>query len=375
MYTSWEGDPAAAIEKRKNNRSSVFSSPSSSLPTTPSPPEMDEQAVMTKSSSQELLLDDSVFMAPDQENADLSRAAQEQPVNLEPMEGEKESDRADEIAVLSEVHRSDQNIDHTNDHTNEEKMGRSKPDTSTSLPSSPVSASKHIAIPLAANSGMVKPATVTASPKGRLPCSRKFSAPIVVTHTRRHSTKTLPKTLDPKSTVTLLLSTSLQQKNKHKNQKAVKRQFSPSSHLSEGGNLEDNGSNASRDSRLKYREKERVLWRKRFSSSSNGMREQVLIRSSSESGAGGGEMLKYSPEELSAIQSRVRESLRAQGVVSGVNHDLACLNEEFSTFLPHSFCMIQLLEQVSNRKTCGLCVKLWDINLVKWLCLTYGRIC
>ena len=313
VYTSWEGDPAAAVEKRKHNRSSVFSSPSSSLPTTPSPPEMDEQAVITKSNSQELLLDDSVFMTPDQENEDIQRAAaQEQSVNLEPMEGEKESDGADEISsgmVLSESNCSDQNIE----HTNEGKMGRSKPDTSSSLPSSPISASKHIAIPLAANSGMVKPSTVTASPKGRLPCSRKFSAPIVVTHTRRHSTKPLPKTLDPKSTVTLLLSTSLQQKNKHKNQKGIKRQFSPSSHSPESGTLEDT-SNASRDSRLKYREKERELWRKRFSSSSSGTREQALR--SSESGGEG--MLKYSPEELSTIQSRVRESLRAQGVVSEV---------------------------------------------------------
>lgn len=313
VYTSWEGDPAAAVEKRKHNRSSVFSSPSSSLPTTPSPPEMDEQAVITKSNSEELLLDDSVFMTPDQENEDIQRAAaQEQSVNLEPMEGEKESDGADEISsgmVLSESNCSDQNIE----HTNEGKMGRSKPDTSSSLPSSPISASKHIAIPLAANSGMVKPSTVTASPKGRLPCSRKFSAPIVVTHTRRHSTKPLPKTLDPKSTVTLLLSTSLQQKNKHKNQKGIKRQFSPSSHSPESGTLEDT-SNASRDSRLKYREKERELWRKRFSSSSSGTREQALR--SSESGGEG--MLKYSPKELSAIQSRVRESLRAQGVVSEV---------------------------------------------------------
>lgn len=320
VYTSWEGDPAAAVEKRKHNRSSVFSSPSSSLPTTPSPPEMDEQAVINKSNSQELLLDDSVFMTPDQENEDIQRAAQEESVTLEPMEGEKESNGADEISsdmVLSESNCSDQNID----HSNEGKIGRSKPDTSSSLPSSPISGSKHIAIPLAANSGMVKPSTVTASPKGRLPCSRKFSAPIVVTHTRRHSTKPLPKTLDPKSTVTLLLSTSLQQKNKHKNQKGIKRQFSPSSHSPESGTLEENTSNASRDSRLKYREKERELWRKRFSSSSSGSREQALR--SSESGGEG--MLKYSPEELSTIQSRVRESLRAQGVVSVVLIMFCCI--------------------------------------------------
>ena len=207
--------------------------------------------------------------------------------------------------------------------------------------------------------------TVSVSHKPRQPFSRKFAPPIVVTHTRRSFPKSLPKNLDPKSTVTILLSSpsssssssstsdKSQQKhgkhgNKNKSFNSRRGQFPSSSSSSyhpalssitteAGGDQEEtltsrdsqptsSASSSSLSVRLKGREKERELWRKRFSSSSS------LPSSSSGSGGagegggkqgsmsgeegGGGVRVKRSPEEMSAIQSRVRESLKAQGVVS-----------------------------------------------------------
>ena len=303
---------------KHNNRSSVFSSPTSSLPTTPSPPDTDEHMAATKSSSQESFdqkLDDSVFKTPDQESTDDvddGRGSEEQRADLDPLErGEEENTEADEVpSGAGLVDCSDQSVAPLI-HDSEKRVDEDKPDSPGSLPTS--SLSTPITTPSTANPGTaVKPSTAAPTHKGRPPFSRKFAAPVVVTHTRRSFTKPLPKNLDPKSTVTLLLSSSLQQKHKHKNQKTFKRQFSPLYHFSDGA-LEDSTSNA-RELRLKGREKERELWRKRFNSS-NSSRE---LGRSSESGEEGGRM-KHSPEELSAIQSRVRESLRAQGVVSRIH--------------------------------------------------------
>ena len=358
VYTAWEGDPAAAIERSKHaNRSSVFSSPTSSAPTTPSPTDTDENiAAVNKSSSQESLdqklEDDSVFTTPEHENSgtadisvtggggrgsldtqttdDLEDHLEREQVKTSTEEVEEVASDSVRAASLGESRCSD--VSPSECHEGE-KTTTVEDDADSSMsplalpisPSSPVACfdSKATAgLSSVADSGTAKPpSSVTASHKGRPPFSRKFAAPIVVTHTRRPFTKPLPKNLDPKSTVTLLLSsTSAQQKNKHKNPKSFKRQFSPSYHSSEAAaaaaeeNVAGNASSP-RDSlsRLRGREKERELWRKRFSSSSNWYREQGR---SSESGEEGGGKVKRSPEELSAIQSRVRESLRAQGVVS-----------------------------------------------------------
>ena len=359
VYTSWEGDPAAAVEKSKHaNRSSVYSSPTSSAPTTPSPTDTDENtATVNKSSSQESLdqkmEDDSVFVTTSTPEHGSSSTADTSVTSsggrdsldtvtvdhLEPLEREGSAKDVEEtatngvgVAGLSESSRCSDDCDVSPSKLHEgEKIttAADDPDSSRSplaLPSSPSLStacfdSKAIGAGLssvAGSSTAKPPSSVSASHKGRPTFSRKFAAPIVVTHARRQFTKPLPKNLDPKSTVTLLLSsTSSQQKNKNKNQKSFKRQFSPCYHSSEAAADENGVGNAAslRDSlsRLKGREKERELWRKRFSSSTNWCREQGR---SSESGEEGGGKVKRSPEELSAIQSRVRESLRAQGVVS-----------------------------------------------------------
>ena len=355
VYTSWEGDPAAAVEKSKHaNRSSVYSSPTSSAPTTPSPTDTDENtATVNKSSSQESLdqklEDDSVFVAatsPEHVNSDTADISvtssggrgsldTETVDHLEPLEREQVKTSTEEVEetatdsagvmCLGESRCSDhRDVSPSELHEGEKTtVAPDDPDSSRSplvLPSSPASPfdSKAGSSSATGLSSAKPPSSVTASHKGRPTFSRKFAAPIVVTHARRQFTKPLPKNLDPKSTVTLLLSsTSSQQKNKNKNQKSFKRQFSPCYHSSEAAVDENGVGNAGslRDSlsRLKGREKERELWRKRFSSSTNWCREQGR---SSESGEEGGGKVKHSPEELSAIQSRVRESLRAQGVVS-----------------------------------------------------------
>ena len=191
-------------------------------------------------------------------------------------------------------------------------------------------------------------ASVTTAPphKNRQSFSRRFATPIVVTHARRSFPKSLPKNLDPKSTVTLLLCSSpsssssdkTQQKhgkhggNKHhKSNFSSRPKFKPSHHSSPGeGGVQEEAGPGLRDSapslvvqRLKGREKEREMWKKRFGNSpvTNGSSGdvgcEVVEVCRDESGEeGGGVRAKKSPEEMSAIQSRVRESLQAQGVVS-----------------------------------------------------------
>ena len=211
-----------------------------------------------------------------------------------------------------------------------------KPLLSGSSPSSVSTATK----PLSASSGYGK---------ARPPFSRRFATPIVVTHTRRSFNKSLPKNLDPKSTVTLLLSSSAasssaqQQKHgKHKNGKlSFKRQFSPSRQGVQEEPLQvsarESPSSSAAAVRLKGREKERELWRKRFNNNNNSTSSsgggslpplvmaagsvgtgELGTRSSEEGGA------KRSPEELATIQSRVRESLRAQGVVCQAKNSHSC---------------------------------------------------
>ena len=370
VYTSWEGDPAAAVEKSKHasrSSASVFSSPTSSLsttPTTPSPTATDEHTA--KSSSQESFdqkLDDSVFIRTTPERDEIgggedvssgcgNRSPTSQPVDqlstLEPERGAEDAaasgDRVSSGSSSASTHtidgackseaqggyNSEQECEKTAD------MDQLRPHHSlltcsshTSSSSTATFDSKHSPHPTAAvapspDTTTPKPASSgTPSHKGRSPFSRRFATPIVVTHTRRSFTKPLPKHLDPKSTVTLLLSSSvspsMQQKySKHKNQK-FKRQFSPARHLSEGALDEGSSTITSLPSplslRLKGREKERELWRKRYNSaSSSGANFSGELSRSLESGREGGKA-KRSPEELAAIQSRVRESLRAQGVV------------------------------------------------------------
>ena len=361
VYTSWEGDPAAAVERSKhNNRSSVFSSPASSSPTTPSPIDTDDHTNTTtanttnttsattatnttseaaQSSSQESLdqkMDDSVFGAPDleSEGVDGERGTEEQVDEQEEIttttreEGENvdkdELIKDNVVCVDSPCNErntapldSNQVDQDGKKQANEDNADSSSPSSvSPTCPPSSTSPSKPASSATNSDPGAAKSSSANPpSHKGRSSFSRKFAAPVVVTHTRRSFAKALPKNLDPKSTVTLLLSTSLQQKYKHRNQKTIKSQFSPSRHS--GDVTLEESAGGTRGERLRGREKEKELWRKRFnSSSSRGVREQ---RKSSESGEEGGKA-KRSPEELSTIQSRVRESLRAQGVVSSAHH-------------------------------------------------------
>lgn len=364
VYTSWEGDPAAAVENSKHaSRStpSVFSSPTSSIPATPSPTSTDDHVI--KSSSQESLdqkMDDSVFIRTtpecnEQGSGDEvtgsvcgTRSTTDQPPdhfnNLEVERGgDNDVTISERVQSTRNTHTADgscKNEDQTVCMSEQEHEKMADVDSlrthhglliylSLSLTSSSSLCTAFIlphSSPAAPSSDTTKsPASVATSHKGRSPFSRKFATPIVVTHTRRSFSKPLPKHLDPKSTVTLLLSssnspTAQQKHNKHKNQK-FKRQFSPPRHLSEAA-LEENSCTVNSSSlssslllRMKGREKDRELWKKRHNSASSSAvscsREQSK---NSELGKEDGRT-KRSPEELSAIQSRVRESLRAQGVV------------------------------------------------------------
>lgn len=384
VYSSWEGDPATAVQKSKHasqSSTSVFSSPPSSLPTTPSPIHSDVNTATTPAKSSSLNShNDSVFIGTSPEHNDESagtaiidpgteevdsqsqRAMLENQKDIELATAEERDGRQ----VMGHVTNGGTQVDICNDNVHchgndtlssgEKTLAVSTTDAlqrshSDSLPA-PVPSLSTTTLgtkPTSTTSSVTTTKTIPVAPGGhkgrRSPFSRKFTTPIVVTHTRRSYTKSLPKNLDPKSTVTLLLSSSTtpsstqQQKHgKHKNQKSsFKRQFSPSRNsaaMSDGAQEEGLVSSTVRESpsssssgRLKGREKERELWRKRFNNSSSSNNNCVVMttvnigprdpdRNNDELGDdGGGSKMKRSPEELSAIQSRVRESLRAQGVV------------------------------------------------------------
>ena len=193
---------------------------------------------------------------------------------------------------------------------NEASRPTSTPSRSTSSPTTPA---PHPVSEL----DTTKPST-TSSYKRPSAFSRKFASPVIVTHPRRPFTKPLPRNLDPKSTVTLLLSNSLQQKyGKTKGQKFFQTPFSQSRYHADGAP----GSSAAgaRDMKLRGRDKEKELWRKKFHYFS-GEEQQKSLESGEEAGKA-----KHSAEELAKIQSRVRESLRAQGVVSHSVMHVLCM--------------------------------------------------
>ena len=423
VYTHWEGDPAAAVEKSKHastrSSTSVFSTPPSSLPTTPSPTHCSDNstsdtgpASASKSKREEShgdpKSDDSVF---ERESPCVEKESGALGLNVGEEVGEKQA--VEETGVSGGVREVEEErvekergekpdsisgggssgvsqypdkeedsspgtkVAGVNPHvTQESSLDSHQDSTPSSLPTSSSSPASFNTTPAISGSNLpaisagdspTKPPAPTASAShkssSRQPFSRKFAAPIVVTHTRRTFPKSLPKNLDPKSTVTLLLSSSpsssstsfsekaQQKKHTNKSHKSfnTRRQFPSSYHPSSlskmtGAEGDQEESVTSRDSsisspsssstpltlRLKGREKERELWRKRFSSSSlpsselsNGVGEHGARRGSvsgeGEEEGGGGERVKRSPAEMSAIQSRVRASLKAQGVVSPIH--------------------------------------------------------
>ena len=163
---------------------------------------------------------------------------------------------------------------------------------------------------------IIKPTSSSTATLGhKKPFSRKFaSSPVVVTHSRRQFAKPLPRNLDPKSTVTLLLSNSMQQKyGKQRGQKSFQTGSAPSSmaqsrYHSEGA--PGNSAPGGRELKLRGREKEKEFWRKKLQYHLSSEEQQRCL-----DGVEDGGKCKHSAEELTKIQSRVRESLRAQGVV------------------------------------------------------------
>ena len=195
--------------------------------------------------------------------------------------------------------------------------------SSQSLPFSSQSANS------AAEIVTVKPTSSSTATFGhKRPFSRKFaSSPVVVTHSRRQFAKFLPRNLDPKSTVTLLLSNSMQQKyGKQRGQKSFQTgsalsSMAQSRYHSEGA--PGNSASGARELKLRGREKEKEFWRKKLQYHLSSEEQQRCLDGVEEGGKS-----KHSAEELTKIQSRVRESLRAQGVVRDTR--IVCNNKIFN---------------------------------------------
>ena len=424
MYTSWEGDPAAAVEKSKHSKTnngsrssatSVFSSPPSSLPTTPSPihshSHSHESTTVVETKSNERgshgngRSDDSVFEgeSPAKTAGERDAAGEGDSERGREEEGEEvggcgggecegdcvREEKSEGVSVKcstgedtapptypspsrvlreedeekKETHSVGTTEDTLNSHQNNAPSSSSSSATSSNHQTTGADSISTVTTTAVPNSVKTPPnAGVTAAPphKNRQSFSRRFATPIVVTHARRSFPKSLPKNLDPKSTVTLLLcsspsssSSSDKKHGKHGGNKHHKSNFSsrpkfkPSHHSSPGeGVAQEEAGPGLRDSapslvvqRLKGREKEREMWKKRFGNSpvTNGSSGdvgcEVVEVCRDESGEeGGGVRAKKSPEEMSAIQSRVRESLQAQGVVS---HYIAEYNVAMNHCLKH----------------------------------------